>query len=256
MVDDVYNPITLDTDGQTPTLDVVIQAFIDAAMRECRVWLPVTVIAVIPAPTLQVSVQPTLLRTFPQLPIPVPIPPLQNLPVIYPRGNAYGVKLPVAIGDPGIALFCDRSLDIWKAQPVPIPVDPESQRVHDLSDGVFIPGLFPLLAPPAPAATTAGPLDLALYNGLAQLFLQPAGTFIQGNGVIDNFTALVALSTALSTMATAAAAGFTAQATASTGSLSPLQPGFTALAATFTAAAVSFSLAVTEFTALKGIPGA
>jgi hypothetical protein len=258
MADNDFNPATTSTSGETPTLNVVLQAYIDAAMRNCHVWMPATVLTVTPGGTTQVSVQPTLLRTFTTLPAPVPLPPLQNVPVVYPRGASYGVKLPVAIGDSGIVLFCDRSLDIWKAQatPVPAPVNPQSQRYHDLSDGVFIPGVYPLSTPTAPQLSAAGPLDLALYNGLAQFFMQPDGAFLQGNGVVYNGTLLVETLTALVSLSTTAAAEFTALAAASTGPLAPLAAGFTALATAFTTAAGEFTTYEAGFTALAGEPGA
>lgn len=277
MADDDYNPLKLSTDGETKTWPEIYKAYIDKAMRECRVWLPVTVLSVVkasPESVAHVAVQPTLLRVFSSsplpVPIPVPIPPLQNLPVLYPRGTAWGMRYPIVPGDSGIALFCDRSLDLWKAQPLPLPIDPQNLRTHDLSDGVFIPGLYPLLSPEAPQLETAGALDFAVYNGLAQLFLQPAGGFIQGNGVVETYTLQVALLTAIITAATAAATAYTAQAAAfavqaaaSTGPLAGLAAGFTTLAATATALAVSTTALVTAltpvqagFTALKGVPGA
>jgi hypothetical protein len=248
-----YNPLIQATDGETPTLDVVLQSYINAAIRECRVWLPVTVLAVIPGGTTQVTVQSQLLRTFPGLPAPVPLPPFQNVPVFYPRGTAYGIKLPVAVDDSGILLFCDRSLDIWKVQPAPLPVWPESNRAHDLSDGVFIPGAYPLLTPPAPQLAAAGPLDLAIYNGLAQLFMQPGGTFIQGNTALNSFQLLVTTVTTLNTALAALAVEFAAIASGPT----PVPAvAFGAFAAPLAAATAALTTLTASFTALTGVPGA
>ena len=251
LADNDYSPTSTPTDGETPTLDVVLRAFIDAALRDARVWLPVEVVAVVPGTFNRVSVQPLLLRTFSTLPAPVLMPVLQDLPVIQPRGNSYGIKLPVAVGDTGIALFCDRSLDVWKVQGG--QVNPGSVRTHDLSDGVFVPGLYPLNTPPATPTTVGGPLDLVLYNGLAQLLMQPGGTFMQGNGALETYALLVESMTTLNTAFAALATEFAS--IASTGATPTPGSLFGAFAAPLAAATAALSVLTTSFTALMGLPG-
>lgn len=257
MVDNDYTPAAQSTDGWTPTTDMVIQAFIDSALRQCRVWMPATVLTVTPGGTTQVSVQPQLLRTFTNSPTPVKLPPLQNVPVFYPRGANYGVKLPVAVGDSGIVLFCDQSLDIWKAQTEPGYVWPQSTRAHDLSDGCFIPGAYPLLSPPATQTAAAGPLDMVLYNGLAQLLLQPGGTFIQGNGPLNVFQLLAETLTELVATVTDIAGSFTALATAGTtdGTIPTTTAAFTVAAGALVPFITALTALEAGFTALAGEPG-
>jgi len=52
---------------------------------------------------------------------------------------------PVAVGDTGLLVFCDGSLDVWLSKGG--LVDPLDDRHHALSDAVFIPGLRPFSNP-------------------------------------------------------------------------------------------------------------
>jgi hypothetical protein len=53
--------------------------------------------------------------------------------------------LPVSVGDTGLLVFADGSLDVWLARGG--VVDPLDDRHHALSDAVFIPGLRPFSNP-------------------------------------------------------------------------------------------------------------
>lgn len=55
------------------------------------------------------------------------------------------LALPVAVGDTGLLIFSDRSLDVWLATGG--IVDPGDDRRHALSDAVFVPGLRPFSSP-------------------------------------------------------------------------------------------------------------
>jgi hypothetical protein len=101
----------------------------------------------------------------------VKIPAIQNAMVCMPMGASYSIKLPVKIGDLGIALFCERSLDNYThvsatAQGNELFVDPADVRHHDMSDAIFIPGAYPFSKQTQDATD-----DLVLKNENAVLAL-------------------------------------------------------------------------------------
>jgi hypothetical protein len=66
-------------------------------------------------------------------------PVIPNVPVQFPQGGGYRITFPLAVGDTGLLLFSDVSLDVWLSQGG--EVDPLDDRRFDLSDGVFLPGV-------------------------------------------------------------------------------------------------------------------
>jgi Phage protein Gp138 N-terminal domain len=239
------------SNAATPPWGEIIRLYCEAKAADISVAMP-CIVTVVKANN-RVDLQPLLMENYKYSPAPLPLPVIQDAMVGTPRGKSWFIQMPIAPGDTGLAVFADRSIDVFSASSGVTPVDPIDSRTHSKSDAIFYPGLYPFTNPIV--MPTAGPFDMVLKNGLAQLLLQPSGTFMQGNGVIETYEELVVLTTALVTMATSAAAEFTAQATASTGPLAPLAAGFTALAATFGTAATAFTAAETAFTALMGEPG-
>lgn len=67
---------------------------------------------------------------------------LNGIPIGYYKAGGMVLTLPTDIGDEGLLIISDRSLDVWKATGVKNP--PTSPRLHDFSDAVFIP--FPTSA--------------------------------------------------------------------------------------------------------------
>lgn len=62
---------------------------------------------------------------------------LCRVPIGFYKAGGFIFTLPAAIGDEGVVLFSDRSLDFWKETGRKGP--PVDTRFHDLSDGVFVP---------------------------------------------------------------------------------------------------------------------
>lgn len=67
------------------------------------------------------------------------IPPLVDVPVQSPRGGGFCVTVPIKSGDEGLVVFSSRCIDGWyesgqKGKPL-------DNRINDLSDGFFIPGV-------------------------------------------------------------------------------------------------------------------
>lgn len=86
------------------------------------------------------SVQPALNKAFKSGEMPMPI--LNNVPVMFPGGAAFNITFPVNEGDYVLLIFIERSIDLWKA--VGGQVTPKDPRKFDLSDAIAIPGLQPL----------------------------------------------------------------------------------------------------------------
>lgn len=193
--DNPYDQSQTAQNSQTLPMDQIIQMAIQNSLLATRVWLPAKVTEVFGSQ--KVSIQP-LLQTRYTTGQTVNLPEIQQVTVQMPSGSDYYVKLPVQVGDIGIALFCDRSLDVWLASDGSI-VDPQDSRMHDLADPVFIPGLAPFGNQINDSTT-----DLVVINGSAQLRVQKAGTFQvknQAEELISNLVLLVQTLTTASTVA-------------------------------------------------------
>lgn len=154
---DPFNALEPNYAPETLTLDGIISAHAHTQALAMRVCVPVRVIAVYGNQT--VDLQPLLKARYLQGTV-VIMPPLLRVPVIMPMGADYLMRLPVAVGDLGAALFADRSLDNWLASATGDAVDTEDDRCHDLADGMFIPGLYPTAMQSKDTTT-----DLIIRNG-------------------------------------------------------------------------------------------
>jgi len=68
------------------------------------------------------------------------IPPLLDVPVVFPRGGGYVLTFPIQPGDECLVVFADMCIDAWFSNGgVQNQIE---KRRHDLSDGIAIPGLW------------------------------------------------------------------------------------------------------------------
>jgi len=68
----------------------------------------------------------------------IEMPPLPDVPVVFPRGGGYALTFPLEKGDECLLVFASRCIDGWWAQGgVMQAVEP---RMHDLSDGFALVG--------------------------------------------------------------------------------------------------------------------
>lgn len=142
---------------ETMALDEIIRAHAHTHALGMRVALPCRVLRVTGNQT--VDLQPLIkARYVGELVLDLPA--LLAVPVMMPMGGDYLVKIPVAAGDLGLCVFSDRSLDAWLSSPDGGAVDAQDDRCHDLSDGIFIPGLVPTAMQSTDATT-----DLIIQNG-------------------------------------------------------------------------------------------
>ena len=124
---------------------------------ESTLWtaLPASVVSY-NAAKLTVSAQPTIqaqVRTPAGQWINTTLPVCVDCPVSFPGGGGFTLTFPIAVGDEGILVFASRCIDAWWQNS---GVQPQAElRMHDLSDGMFIPGLFSVPKVPANVSTTA-----------------------------------------------------------------------------------------------------
>jgi hypothetical protein len=126
---------------QTPTLPMeqVIRLALFAHTLKLKVCLPCSISNI--HGNQEVDVQPLLQARYTDG-SPFNLRVIQKVPVVMPQGQLYSVKYPLSVGDTGMCIFSDRSLDVWLAGSGGI-VDPADSRQHDISDAIFVPGLVP-----------------------------------------------------------------------------------------------------------------
>lgn len=95
------------------------------------------------------------------------MPPVFDVPVLFPRSAAASFALKVAKGDTCLLVCCERSIERWAREGG--EQEPGKPRRHSLSDAVAIPGLWPF--------NEAGPegegdFDFLLKAGLAEVSAQ------------------------------------------------------------------------------------
>lgn len=186
-----YDPTSPDYQPETLPSDEIIRRAIQAQMMGLRVCLPAQIVTV--RGNQKVDVQ-TLLQSRYSDGTVVNIPAMQNVPVSMPMGADWSIKCPIAVGDIGLVIFCDRSLDVWLSGNGSI-VDPQDSRQHDLSDPIFIPGL-----PTFTTQTTDSTTDMVLTNGAAVLRVQKAGKYKLSNAQNEVLATLVAISNDLKSL--------------------------------------------------------
>jgi Phage protein Gp138 N-terminal domain len=68
------------------------------------------------------------------------LPLLLDCPVIFPAGGGFALTFPLSKGDEGLVVFSSRCIDAWWYSG---GIQKQARsRMHDLSDGFFLPGCF------------------------------------------------------------------------------------------------------------------
>lgn len=99
----------------------------------------------------------------------VNLPVLLDCPVIFPSGGGFALTFPLAAGDEGLVVFASRCIDAWWAQG---GIQKQARfRMHDLSDGFFLPGCFSQPSKLANVSTTKPQLRTA--DGVTFLEIDP-----------------------------------------------------------------------------------
>ena len=81
------------------------------------------------------------------------MPLLINLPICWPGGGGFQLTFPLASGDEGLIVFAQRCIDSWWQSG---GVQSQAElRMHDISDGFFIPAMLSQSKAPSTAASTS-----------------------------------------------------------------------------------------------------
>lgn len=127
-------------DDDVVSLNVALEGF------QAGLWtsMPVKVVSVAKlASQNTVNLQPTIMgkyrgptdQTYSNFKMPI----LLDCPVNFPGGGPFVLTFPIAVGDEGLVLIANRCIDAWFASGADDNVQTE-MRMHDLSDGFFLPG--------------------------------------------------------------------------------------------------------------------
>jgi hypothetical protein len=194
---DDFDPSLPDDDIGTMPMDEVVREAIDARLLSTYVAQPGRVTAINAEQTVEVQL---LLQTRDMgATAAVDRAILQRVPVAMPMGQGYSVKYPVAVGDLGLVLFADRSLDAYLASDGSQTVDPADTRAHSLNDAIFLPGL-----PTSSQNTTDGTTDLVISVGqdrATQLRVRDDGKFQIKNQTQELLSLVDQLATTVATLA-------------------------------------------------------
>lgn len=179
-------------DNLTPTLRELIDSCIEQRLRQLHTWRPAVVDSYDPDKQL-VDVTPQTMRfrydddgslLFEAMPS------TYSVPVgFFGAGKFRGPTLPIVKGTTGVLLYCEGGLDEWLATAGSDPVNPKTNRLHALTDAIFI----PILKPNANAFTDAGNDEMTMgKDGGAQVVMTENGIELGGNPS-DRPTDLIAL---------------------------------------------------------------
>lgn len=128
------------------------------------------------ATKLTVSAQPTIKSKYrgvnAQAYADVQLPLCVDCPVQFQGGGGWSQTFPIQKGDEGILIFASRCIDSWWQNG---GVQPQAEmRMHDLSDGMFIPGLrSQKRLPGGPVSTTSA--QFRSDDGSTMVELAPSG---------------------------------------------------------------------------------
>jgi hypothetical protein len=134
----------------TPNLARIMGASLDARLAELEVCRPGRVESY-SALTGRATVKPLILKPYRdeegerQV---ADLPPITDVPVVFPGSGGARIKFPISVGDTVLLLFSSASLDRWLA--TGRNEDPVDERMHTLTDAIAIPGLAHLFSDASP----------------------------------------------------------------------------------------------------------
>lgn len=98
------------------------------------------------------------------------LPPFLDVPVVFPHGGGFSLTFPIKPGDECLVVFASRCIDgWWQSGGVQAPAE---RRMHDLSDGIAIPGPWSQALKLTPGAD-ADNVQLRTDDGKAYVALRP-----------------------------------------------------------------------------------
>lgn len=183
--------------NETPTLEKILQDAIRAELLNVHTCLPAK-IEKYEASTQKANVQVLLKRKYEAESEAINLPVINSVPVQWPsanQGKAY-IHLPLKVGDLGIVVFSERSIDIWLTGDPGKPddvvdakgkiFDPLDPRIFDLSDAIFIPGVLPFVH----SLQNVSADNLVVQNDKFRIEIAPDGT-ISFAGVSEELVTII-----------------------------------------------------------------
>ena len=150
-----------------------------ARQASIQTALPAVVVSYDPVKQT-VSAQPTIQGQRPTatgLGAPENLPVCPDCPVSFPKGGGYAITWPLNPGDEGVLVFMSRCMDSWWQSG---GIQPQAEmRMHDLSDGVFLPGATS--QPMKLANVYTGGMEMRNTSGSMHVRMSPSGIDILGN---------------------------------------------------------------------------
>ena len=159
-------------ENETPTLAEVINDMIEAKILDIHVSMPGKV-ETYDHTQQKADIKPLLRKKYTvNGGTIVEIPVIPGVPVQWASANngAAYMHLPLKVGDLGLIIFTDRSIDTWLSGDGEI-TSPNDPRHHDLSDAIFIPGIRPFKQP----LSNTNADNFILQNGSIRIELDPSG---------------------------------------------------------------------------------
>ena len=104
--------------------------------------------------------------------------PILYVPIVYPAGKKFGMTWPIEVGDTGLAVFSETSIDHWWLDEGGSSVNPRDIRMHEYTDAFFIPHV--LQRPNANSCPEIKDDEICIFAGKEQeskITLKTDGTF-------------------------------------------------------------------------------
>lgn len=120
-----------------PSLVELVQTMIDRSLTETHTCLP-GIVESFDEATQLAKVNPAIKRLA-RASGSVAIPPILDVPVVFPSAGGYSITFPVSAGDEVLLVFSERAIDNWLSQGG--VHDPYAVRKHDYTDAFAIIGI-------------------------------------------------------------------------------------------------------------------
>jgi phage baseplate assembly protein gpV len=177
------------------TQDQAHEAMMEGKLVNLHTAMP-GIVTAYDAASQTVTVQPVCERLFiaPNLSGWQKLPLCPDVPVHFPAGGGVVFTFPIAVGDEGLLVFCERSIDEWFQNG---GTNAPQRRLHNLSDAVFVPGISSTPRAITEVSTTAA--ELRTRDGAVKLSLSAEGIVITGNVVVNGTITATDVATASGT---------------------------------------------------------
>lgn len=159
---------------ENPSLEGATAAAIGDAIKQLRTAMPGRVVSF--DPSTQTAVVQPLIRMMKADGQGMDLPPLGDVPVQFPEAGGFAITFPLVPGDEGLLVIADRCIDGWWQSGQ--PADPMDFRLHDLSDGFFIPGVNSV--PNAIPNFDMGAIVVRKFDGSAYFKIDAGGNIEAG----------------------------------------------------------------------------